>query len=59
MPQLANEQRDQRYAPDRCFAPGSSAKPVAFGSVSADEFQITRRKAVALFELPKASWQSE
>ena len=34
-------------------------KPVAIGSVSADEFQIARRKAVALFELPKAGRQSE
>jgi hypothetical protein len=28
-------------------------KPVAIGPVSADEFQITRREAVALFELTK------
>jgi hypothetical protein len=34
-------------------------KPVAIGSVDADEFQIARRKAVALFELPKAGRQSE
>jgi hypothetical protein len=34
-------------------------KPVAIGSVSADEFQIARRKAVALFQLPKAGRQSE
>jgi hypothetical protein len=32
----------------------SLTKPVAIGPVSADEFQIARRKAVALFELTKA-----
>ena len=30
-------------------------KPVAIGPVSADEFQIAWREAVALFELTKAS----
>jgi hypothetical protein len=34
-------------------------KPVAIGSVGADEFKIAWRKAVALFELPKAGRQSE
>jgi ABC-type uncharacterized transport system ATPase subunit len=34
-------------------------KPVDIRSVGADKFQIARRKAVALFELPKAGRQSE
>jgi hypothetical protein len=34
-------------------------KPVAIGFVGADEFKIAWRKAVALFELPKAGRQSE
>jgi hypothetical protein len=34
-------------------------EPVAIGSVGADEFQIARRKAVSLFELPKAGRQSQ
>jgi len=32
-------------------------KPVAIGPVSADKFQIARREAVALLELPEAGRQ--
>jgi len=32
-------------------------KPIAIGPVSADEFEIARREAVALLELPKAGRQ--
>jgi hypothetical protein len=39
---------------DRYLVVRSLTKPVAIGPVSADEFQIARRKAVALFELTKA-----